>query len=292
LLLHALGSWRRRLPLAARLRLTSPATAPPVAAALALRRLAELTHLPTAGARRLYAEVVAWLDAHGDDNPDPDPVALAAGASGLLALATQPGAEPMLRDAAAFYAARAIDLLAACMPDAMPLRPRRSTSFALPSGPPPVASRSAPIGGRSAFCDDALDDGDAALIAWLLAAAPGHAGRVSSSSTGGAATSASQPSPVLHHAAREAERLVNALLSRLDDAGARFDRQLRALIAAAEGTVGRSHPHSPRIASIASDPTGEVSTLDERARSLAAAPHSTSIVHHDLSPSSARTAAA
>ncbi len=98
---EALGAWRRRLPVSLRLLLTEAEHAAPVALGLALRRLSEVTHRPTAGARRMLEELLAWLAAFDDETPEPDPTALAAAAAGLLALAGQTGAELGLRERAA-----------------------------------------------------------------------------------------------------------------------------------------------------------------------------------------------
>ena len=69
---EALGAWRRRLPVSLRLLLTEAEHAAPVALGLALRRLSEVTHRPTAGARRMLEELLAWLAAFDDETPEPD----------------------------------------------------------------------------------------------------------------------------------------------------------------------------------------------------------------------------
>lgn len=110
LVLEALGSWRRKLSLSVRLRLSAAQTVGPAGAGLALRRVAELTHMPNRSVRTLFVRLTSWLDGL-DDQEALDAPSLASSASGLLALSAQVGADAGLRAAAGAAAARAIGLL-------------------------------------------------------------------------------------------------------------------------------------------------------------------------------------
>jgi len=239
---EALGAWRRRLPVSLRLLLTEAEHAAPVALGLALRRLSEVTHRPTAGARRMLEELLAWLAAFDDETPEPDPTALAAAAAGLLALAGQTGAELGLRERAAAGAGAAIDRLGG-----VSLRSRGGAGGGvltdLPGGPSRVPSRSAGASGRPAFWTLRGSDEPhlcaeprGALIAWLLAAGL--------SATAGSDRRANGVSPAGFESARgEVRTRLARLIEELDERGARFDRDLGPVFlfaAEAAGVAGGS----------------------------------------------------